>query len=90
MASRSVPGGAAWTRMRTACAAEPPRPRQDPDADGDADDRVDPAPAGDLDDDGADDDADDPTRVGEHLEVGALDVERLLRARRAGARTRRG
>ena len=80
MASRSVPGGAAWTRMRTAWPARRRpggrsrcrwrrrrrrRPTSHPVT---------------CDDEGADDDADRADGVGEHLEVGALDVQRLLGA----------
>ena len=89
-ASRSVPGGAACTRMRSACPARRMVRGTIHSADGDADDRIDPRPAGELEHDRADDDADRPDGVGEHLEVRALDVQRLLRRPRAAARTRRG
>ncbi len=61
-------------------AAESVGARQDPQADRGADDGVDPGPAEHLEQDGGDDDADRAKRVREDLEVGAFDVQALLRS----------
>ncbi len=57
--------------------SQPPGPGKDEKADERSEQRVGVGPTGDDHDQGGGDDSDRPGEIGEHLEVGALDVERL-------------
>ena len=83
IASRSTCSGATCSSTRSALAAEPPRARQDPDADHRGDDRVDRIPARRRDHDRGDDHADRAGGVGHRVDVGAAHREAVLRAGRA-------
>ena len=79
-ASRSSPSGACWPRTARTSRPSKSGPHRDEDADRDGDRGVPLRRAGEADEEPGGDHADAAGGVGHHLEVGALDVDRLLRA----------